>query len=171
MTCECGCGKIAKAGKRFAHHYIPSPGFGEGHHSWNGGRTTVNGYVLIRVGDDYIREHILVAEKALGHPLPPKAVIHHVDERKTNNAPNNLVICEDQPYHLLLHRRLKALLACGDPSALPCSICRGYERQGEMYVHRRRNSPVPRARHKDCVYREMKPIRDRRRRASQVLSA
>jgi len=57
---------------------------------------TINGKV------DRLYRHI--AEKALGHPLPPKAEIHHVDGDPLNNEPSNLVICEDRAYHLLLHK-------------------------------------------------------------------
>lgn len=165
-VCECGCGEIPKPGKRFAHHYLPSPGIGEKHHSWHGGRMLLKGYVAVRVGKKYVREHVLVVEQALGRSLPAKAVVHHVDGCKTNNAPSNLVICEDQPYHLLLHRRQKALNACGDPNALPCGICRGYDRQGAMYVNRQGSSPIPRARHKDCVSREKAARKARRRLAA-----
>jgi hypothetical protein len=62
----------------------------------------------------YVYEHILVAESVLGHSLPAGAVVHHVDGNKHNNAPGNLVICEDDAYHRLLHTRMRRL----DPSRL-----------------------------------------------------
>jgi hypothetical protein len=61
-----------------------------------------------------------------------------------------LVVCENQAYHLILHRRHSAFAACGDPAALPCGICSGYHNQGDMYVHRTARG-LPRARHKVCV--------------------
>ncbi len=38
------------------------------------------------------------AERALGHPLKPSQPIHH-------HSPTQLVICESQAYHKLLHKR------------------------------------------------------------------
>lgn len=53
-------------------------------------------------------EHILIAEKALGHYLPEGAVVHHVTEDRTDNhGPFKLVICPDQAYHLLIHRLMR----------------------------------------------------------------
>lgn len=69
-------------------------------------------YVMVRVGDAYKGEHIIIAEKALGKALPPKAVVHHMDRDGENNntkSPWNLVVCPDQNYHMLLHARARAL--------------------------------------------------------------
>lgn len=55
------------------------------------------GYRGVRV-DGYSRsrlEHVVVAERALGHPLPPMAVVHHVNENPADNRNGNLCICED----------------------------------------------------------------------------
>jgi hypothetical protein len=60
------------------------------------------------------RLHIARAERALGHPLPPKAQVHHADGSKSDNAP--LVICQDYAYHRLLHVRAKVLQAGGNPN-------------------------------------------------------
>ncbi len=51
------------------------------------------------------KEHIAIAERALGKSLPALAKVHHVDGSTTRNANSNLVICENQAYHLLLHAR------------------------------------------------------------------
>lgn len=75
----------------------------------------------------YVYEHILVIEKALGHPLSQKAKAHHVDEDKSNNANTNLVACEDDAYHQLLHQRTRALKACGNPNKRQCLYCRQYD--------------------------------------------
>lgn len=58
-------------------------------------------------------EHIIVAEQALGRSLPPGAVVHHVDKDVTNNTPTNLVICPDQSYHMLIHKRMRELETLG----------------------------------------------------------
>src|SRR3990167_5515273 len=76
----------------------------------------------VQIGRTY--EHILVAEKALGRRLPPGAIVHHVDEDPTNNAPTNLVILQSQAEHLALHARLRIQRAGGDPwTEKICSKC------------------------------------------------
>ena len=90
----------------------------EGHHSMflRYGRThNVNS----KDGSGYFRKgyhtvnnkavHRTIAEKALGKPLDSKHPVHHVDGDKTNNANSNLVICEDNAYHSLLHKRQRDL--------------------------------------------------------------
>lgn len=68
--------------------------------------------------------HVLIAEKALGKALPPNACVHHADGNPGNNAPSNLVICPDQAYHSLLHRRMRAKKACGHADWRCCKICK-----------------------------------------------
>lgn len=71
-----------------------------------------------------VLEHVLIAERALGKPLPPGVQVHHVDENRRNNANANLVICQDQSYHHLLHRRARVLRAGGNPNTdLVCFAC------------------------------------------------
>lgn len=73
-------------------------------------RKDTNGYMVMVVGDQLFYQHRVLAEMALGRPLPPKAVVHHMNGDKTDNFTSfNLVICPDQEYHLLLHRRAKEL--------------------------------------------------------------
>lgn len=67
------------------------------------------GYVLLTKSGRRIYEHLYLAEKALGKPLPPKAVVHHINGIPWDNRPSNLIICPDQSYHFLLHRRTRKL--------------------------------------------------------------
>lgn len=84
---------------------------------------TVLGYV--RISGKY--EHIEVAERALGKPLPGGAQVHHVNEIKTDNRGCNLVICPSRAYHILLHYRTKAYDACGHADWCKCTYCKQYD--------------------------------------------
>lgn len=80
--------------------------------NWHGGRYRhEQGYIRVHIGNnEYRMEHVLKAEKALGKPLPADAVVHHMNgDPGDNETPWNLVVCPDQDYHLLLHRRAQAL--------------------------------------------------------------
>lgn len=144
--CQCGCGLTAPTATRdrnghkkgdilpfvrgHALRNLPK----EKHGRWRGGRSNIGGYKGIKLPDHpranaygYVREHILIAERALGKPLPLKVKVHHVDHDRTNNSNANLVICEDQAYHQLLHVRERALRACGNANWLRCVHCGGYD--------------------------------------------
>lgn len=80
--------------------------------NWHGGSYRhEQGYVRVHVGDNkYKMEHVLRAEKALGRPLPKGVIVHHVNGDPADNfRPWNLVVCPNQDYHLLLHRRAQEL--------------------------------------------------------------
>lgn len=90
---------------------------------WHGGTYRAFGYVMVNKpaheranNNRYVREHILVAERAIGGPLPPKAVVHHHDEDRANNTPANLVICQDGAYHQMLHARMRFIADGVDPN-------------------------------------------------------
>lgn len=99
--------------------------------NWKGGRrVSAQGYILIYFpshpranNSGCVFEHVLIAEAALGRPLPRTARVHHFDENRANNAPSNLVICDSESYHKLLHRRQRASAICGNPNAIHCAGC------------------------------------------------
>jgi hypothetical protein len=86
-----------------------------------------HGYKYFTVNGKNTREHVIVVERAMGKPLPPGAIIHHVDEDRTNNAPTNLVVCPSHKYHHQLHQRMRAMDACGNPNWRKCPYCKQYD--------------------------------------------
>lgn len=99
-------------------------------------RIDKQGYeVLNRIGrKSSIFYHILKAEKALGKILPENAEVHHHNEIKSDNRNRNLVICQDRTYHCLLHVRMRAKVACGDPTKRICKFCKQYDSVSNLYV-------------------------------------
>lgn len=100
-------------------------------------RIDKTGYEALRKvdrNDQPIFVHILVAERVLGKQMPPKAVVHHVNEIKTDNRPANLVICQDHAYHKLLHQRTDAKKACGNANWRKCGYCKQYDDPSNLYI-------------------------------------
>jgi hypothetical protein len=97
------------------------------------------GYRLVRLPNHpramkagYVPESVIVAEKALCHLLPDGAIIHHVNEDRSDNRNKNLVMCQDAGYHLLLHQRARAYAACGHASWRKCQYCKKYDDPAHM---------------------------------------
>ena len=91
-----------------------------------------NGYFKVRRDGKQIREHVAVAESAIGRKLPPGGLVHHFDGDRSNNANGNLVVCPNDAYHLLLHQRQRALDACGNENFLKCWICKQYDKPARI---------------------------------------
>ena len=68
-----------------------------------------------------------IVEKALERPLYSGEVIHHINGDPAINENWNLVLCEGESYHRLLHTRTKALLSCGNSKYRKCWICQKYD--------------------------------------------
>lgn len=85
----------------------------ERNHNYKGGSIASNGYKIIFVGKahhladvrGYAYEHRVVAEQKFGRRLAPKEQVHHKDENKLNNHPDNLEIVKSFKEHRFLHRK------------------------------------------------------------------
>lgn len=142
---------------------------GENNPRWNGGvYTTSYGYIMLKCPEHpranqlgQVFEHILVAEKTLGKYLPAGVVVHHINGKRDDNTPSNLLICESENYHKLIHRRKRALEACGHTDWFRCNICHGYGNPENMTINPKKDSIAV---HKECnrvqqaKYRELKKI-------------
>lgn len=87
----------------------------------------------------YVREHILILEKALGRSLPIRAESHHVNRIRNDNRNCNLVLCENRAYHMLLHQRQRAVEAGYPANWVKCTVCKIYDRPSNLRV-----SPIKR---------------------------
>lgn len=66
-----------------------------------------SGYIEITRGPNKGRhEHDVIMEQAIGRPLLPEEVVHHIDENKTNNELSNLQLMT-RSAHAALHRWLR----------------------------------------------------------------
>lgn len=70
-----------------------------------------NGYIEIYIpqhpnarANGTMLEHRLVAEEKLGRYLKPEETVHHLDENRTNNNPDNLIVFRTTADHTRFHK-------------------------------------------------------------------
>jgi hypothetical protein len=97
------------------------------------GHIDASGYKRV-FGGKY-KEHILIAEQAIGRKLVRGEVVHHIDKNRSNNRKDNLLVC-DAAYHKLIHQRMDAMDACGNPNWRKCVFCKKYDDPKELYIFR-----------------------------------
>ena len=93
---------------------------------WRGGTVKDSaGYVLVKQEGhprakkcgDYVREHILVAEKFIGRSLLPDEVVHHINRIRDDNRPENLAVMT-KTEHIKYHTQARK----GEDIPLPSSV-------------------------------------------------
>lgn len=101
------------------------------------GAGTINkrGYVTTRRLGTRRLDHDAIAEEVLGRPLRKGEVVHHVNGDPGDNRNENLVVC-DSSYHTLIHARMRARDACGNPAWRKCLYCQTYRPIEEMRFDR-----------------------------------
>ena len=170
--CECGCGQITNTipkttnakrqivGQHYRFIYGHSGRGRKGPKSYQflGRKLTSDGYVLIyepnhkradRSG--YVKEHILIIERALGKEMPEDSQSHHFNENRSDNSRGNIILCENLSYHKILHKRLRAFKACGHAHWRKCYACQKYDDPSNLHIGKEN------AYHRECLrkkYRE-----------------
>jgi len=87
---------------------------GKDHPNWKGGVSIdKQGYRLLYSPErikshPYTYEHVLIAEKMINRRLRKKEHVHHINENKLDNRPENLFICTSS-VHRKLHRQLERI--------------------------------------------------------------
>lgn len=115
----------------------------------NGGINHNDGYIELYDPSHSRRkrgEHIIKAQEAIGKPLPKGAVVHHWNEVRSDNRNENLLICDNQAYHVLIHLRMKAFKACGNPDYRRCRFCDTWDDVSMMWTNSNRSESY----HRSC---------------------
>ena len=162
--CQCGCGRQTNLAKQKGDGYEKGEPkkFIIGHQGnlakYRGGKAIHScGYEQTLVKNHpradqrgYVSDHVLICERALGKYLPEGTIPHHVDEDKKNNVHGNLVLCQDRAYHNLLHRRERALRACGHASWRKCSFCKNWDDPKNLTIAKRGKNGSQKVYHPEC---------------------
>jgi len=101
------------------------------------GGLSEKGYIMKTFDGKRKKEHIAIVEKVLGYELPKGVVVHHIDEIESNNLKNNLVICQDDSYHKIIHQRMRAYKDCGHANWRKCKFCKEYDKPENLVIRER----------------------------------
>lgn len=86
---------------------------GKDNFKWKNGKIIRSGYIIIYAPQHkynvkkYVPEHRLVVEEFIGRYLDPKEVIHHINEIKSDNRIENLMIFPTNSSHIKFHMKIR----------------------------------------------------------------
>lgn len=118
--------------------------------------TMGGGYLTQTIGGETKLHHVRVVEAAIGKCLPKGAEVHHVNEITSDNRPENLVVCPNRQYHMILHARQRALDASGHANWRKCSYCKEYDDPKNMTGLASRGQLLNRFYHKQCAAKDVR---------------
>ena len=109
-------------------------------------------YSRIKIKGKMELYHRSIIEKILGKQLSDSCVVHHRDRNRHNNVNSNFIVCEDQLYHALIHKREDAYRATGNPNQRKCELCKQYDLISNMRTRFRYGN------HKGVTYKHIKCV-------------
>lgn len=154
-----GCGKVVKAKTLCRKHYLTFWRNGDPlllKRGANGSGFMQEGYKAFRINGKVKLEHVLIVEAVIGHELPKGAQVHHIDGNRLNNSNSNLLVCQSDSYHKLIHVRTQAYEASGNANNRKCTICKKYDSLENL---KKNNSSF---RHNSCAVENNKKYFKRR---------
>ncbi len=114
----------------------------------------------------YRPEHVVIAERIIGKHLPDGAVVHHVNRNPVDNRPSNLVICENNSYHMHLHSRQRVVDAGCDPlTHKHCTMCKEIRPRSGFYKNHIRYDGLNQACNRCVSDAQKKRVRERAEKA------
>ena len=84
---------------------------GKNHWNWKGGRIIQQGYVCIKMpeyhsanSNGYVQRSHYIMEQKLGRHLKRGEIVHHINEIKTDDRPENLQLLKNISEHNRIHK-------------------------------------------------------------------
>ena len=91
-------------------------------------------YKTIRVNNREELNYNVVMEKKLGRPVKKSEVVHHINNDKMNDTPENLYLCECVGIHRSVHNQLYKLIKNLSLELLKNDLIQFNEKTGIYYI-------------------------------------